>query len=280
MFPGFGASRRRSASQCPFPAAGSLAVCLALAAGAAWTPPAQAQAIDESKVVDLTYSFNEKTIYWPNAKGFRHWKDGWKESPRRYWYAAGEFASAEHGGTHLDSPIHFARGMTTLEKIPIRKLIGPAAVIDISAAAADNRDYRASAADVAAWEKVHGAIAPGAIVLFRTGWGKYWPDRKQYMGDDKPGDIDHLHFPGLSRQAAELLVKRNVDGAGIDTASLDYGPSRDFIVHQVLNRADIYGLENVANLDKLPAKGATLIALPMKIEDGTGGPVRIIAILP
>ena len=251
------------------------AAALALLAAAACAQP-----FDESKLVDLTYSFNQKTIYWPNAKGFRHQKDMWKASPRGYWYAAGEFASAEHGGTHIDSPIHFAQGMTTLEKIPLRKLIGPAVVIDVTAAAAKNRDYLAGPGDLLAWEKQNGPIAAGSIVLFRTGWGKYWPDRKQYLGDDTPGDIDHLHFPGISREAAELLVKRKVDGAGIDTASMDYGPTKDFIVHQVLNKADIYGLENIANLDKLPAKGATLIALPMKIEDGTGGPVRIIAILP
>jgi kynurenine formamidase len=236
--------------------------------------------IDQSKLVDLTYSYNEKTVYWPNAKGFQHRKDNWKKTPAGYWYAAGGFSSDEHGGTHLDSPIHFAEGKTTLDKIPVQKLVGSAVVIDVSAASAKNRDYRATAQDIAAWEKTNGAIAAGSIVLFRTGWGKFWPDKKQYLGSDVPGDVEHLHFPGIARDAAEFLVKRGVAGVGIDTASMDYGPSKDFIVHQVLNRADIYGLENVANLDRLPAKGATLIALPMKIEEGSGGPVRIIAILP
>ena len=241
---------------------------------------ASAQVIDESKLVDLTHSFNEKTIYWPNAKGFRHQKDMWKDSPAGFWYAAGEFASAEHGGTHLDSPIHFARGMTTLDRIPMERLVGPAVVIDVSAAAARNRDHRVSANEILAWEKKHGAIAAKSIVLIRTGWGKHWPERKAYLGSDAPGDVVNLHFPGLSKAAAELLVARKVDGVGIDTASLDYGPSKDFIVHQVLNGADIYGLENVANLEHLPARGATLIALPMKIEEGSGGPVRILGILP
>ena len=239
-----------------------------------------ALAIDKSKLADLTYSYNEKTIYWPNAKGFVHRKDSWKVTPGGYWYAAGGFSADEHGGTHIDSPIHFGPGKTTLDKISVQKLIGPADVIDITASSAKNRDYRATAADIMAWEKANGGIAPGSIVLFRTGWGKYWPDRKQYLGDDKPGDIEHLHFPGISREAAELLVKRGIEGVGIDTASMDYGPSKDFIVHQVLNQADIYGLENVANLERLPARGATLIALPIKIEEGTGGPVRIVAILP
>ncbi len=118
-------------------------------------------------------------------------------------------------------------------------------------------------------------------MLVRTGWGRFWPDRKNYLGSDVPKDTANLHFPGLSREAAEFLAReRKVDGVGIDTASIDPGQSRDFIAHQILNGADIYGLENVANLDKLPATGATLIALPMKIQRGTGGPVRIVAILP
>ena len=247
--------------------------------GIAWmlVPSAAGQIIDRSKLVDLTYSFNEKTVYWPNAKGFRHQKDEWKITPRGYWYAAGEFASAEHGGTHLDSPIHFAQGMATLEQIPLEKLVAPAVVIDVTIAAAKNRDYLATEQDLRAWEMKNGPIPAGSIVVFRTGWGKYWPDRQQYLGG---GDIDHLHFPGIARDAAELLVQRKIDGVGIDTASMDYGPSKDFIVHQVLNKAGIYGLENIANAEKLPVKGATLIALPIKIEAGSGGPARIIALLP
>jgi kynurenine formamidase len=243
-------------------------------------PPAAGQNIDRSKLVDLTYSFNDKTVYWPNAKGFRHQKDVWKITPRGYWYAAGEFASAEHGGTHLDSPIHFAQGMATLDEIPVEQLVAPAVVIDVTSATAKNRDYLASAQDLRAWEMENDTIPARSIVVFRTGWGKYWPDRKQYLGSDVAGDIDHLHFPGIARDAAELLVQRKIDGVAIDTASMDYGPSKDFIVHQVLNKAGIYGLENIANAEKLPVKGATLIALPIKIEAGSGGPARIIALLP
>jgi kynurenine formamidase len=250
-------------------------VCLVLAEMVAW-----GQAIDRSKLVDLTYSFNEKTVYWPNAKGFSHRKDEWKVTPRGYWYAAGGFASDEHGGTHMDSPIHFAQGMSTMDQIPVQKLVAPAVVVDVTAATAKTRDYLITARDLRAWEARNGTIPAASIVIFRTGWGKYYPDRKQYLGSDVPGDIDHLHFPGLAKDAAELLVLRKIDGVGIDTASMDYGPSKDFIVHQVLNKAGIYGLENVANTERLPVKGATLIALPMKIEAGTGGQVRIVAVLP
>ncbi|MEQ1945626.1 MAG: cyclase family protein [Bryobacteraceae bacterium] len=244
------------------------------------SPEAKAQGIDPNKAVDLTYSFNKDTIYWPNAKGFAHRKDEWKVTPAGFWYAAGGFSTDEHGGTHFDSPVHFGQGKLTLDQIPVSRLIAPAAVIDISAASAKNRDYRSTPQDIQAWEKANGLIGAGTIVVFRTGWGKRWPNKKEYLGDDKPGDIEHLHFPGLSKEVAELLVARKVDGVGIDTASMDYGPSKDFIVHQILNKANIFGLENVANADKLPVKGATIIALPMKIEEGSGGPARIIALLP
>lgn len=240
----------------------------------------QAPRIDPAKLVDLTYSYNEQTVYWPNAKGFRHQKDTWAKTPGGFWYAAGEFASAEHGGTHLDSPIHFAEGKRTLDQIPVSNLVGPAAVIDVSAQAARDRDYRITREDVLGWENANSMLTSGTIVMFRTGWGQYWPDRKQYLGSDITGDTAHLHFPGISREAAELLVERGVSGVGIDTASLDYGPSTDFIVHQLLNGANIYGLENVANAQMLPSSGATLIALPMKIENGSGGPARIVALLP
>jgi kynurenine formamidase len=241
----------------------------------------QSGIVDSSNLVDLSYSYNAQTVYWPNAtEGFQHQKDTWKVTPQGYWYAAGQFSSAEHGGTHVDAPIHFGQGQATVDKIPVAKLVGPTAVVDVTAAAGRDRDYRVTAQDLTSWEQAHGAIARGSIVLIHTGWGRYWPDKKQYLGNDVPGDTAHLHFPGVSQDAAELLVQRGVAGMGIDTASMDYGPSQDFIVHRVLNQAGIYGLENVANLERLPATGVTLIALPMKIEDGSGAPVRIVAILP
>lgn len=242
---------------------------------------APAQAIDVSKAVDLTYSFDKNTIYWPTSDGF-HWKEtAWGKSAGGYWYTSASYAANEHGGTHLDSPIHFHETGATTDQIPLAKLIAPAVVIDIGAACSRNADYRMTPADIAAWEKKNGRIPDGSILLVRTGWGARWPDKKRYMGTDRPGDVANLHFPGLSREAAEFLAKqRRLNGVGIDTASLDYGPSRDFIVHRVLMGAGMFGLENVANLERLPEKGATVIALPMKIKGGTGGPARIIALLP
>lgn len=237
--------------------------------------------LDESKIIDLTHSFDEKSIYWPTAKPFEWQKEAWGKSAGGYWYTAGRYAASEHGGTHLDSPIHFGEGKQAMDEIPLTHLVGPAVVIDITAQCAKDADYRLTVEDIAGWETQHGKIADNSIVLIRTGWEKFWGDKKKYLGTDKPGDTANLHFPGISREAAELLARqRRIDGVGLDTASLDHGPSKDFIAHQILNGANIYGLENVANLDRLPARGATLIALPMKIKGGTGGPVRIIAMLP
>ncbi len=257
-----------------------LAAVSALTAGIWATPaPAQPNSIDDSKIVDLTYSFDGSTIYWPTSKPFTWEKEAWGRSDG-FWYTAARYSASEHGGTHLDAPIHFSEGKQTADAIPIANLVGPAAVIDISAAASKSADALLTPADIESWELEHGRIPAHAILMVRSGWGSRWGDKKAYLGTDKPGDTVNLHFPGISREAAELLVQRGIDAVGIDTASIDHGPSKDFMTHRVLNGADIYGLENVANLDKLPPTGATLIALPMKIAGGTGGPVRIIAILP
>jgi kynurenine formamidase len=239
-----------------------------------------AAAIDESKLVDLTHAFDDKTVNWPTAKPFVWQKDAWGQTPAGYWYTSASYAGSEHLGTHIDSPIHFAKDQATTDTVPLSKLVGPAVVIDVAAAARKNQDYLVSADDLQRFEREHGRIPPSSIVLIRTGWASRWPDKKRYLGSDKPGDVQNLHFPGIAPSAARLLVDRKVDGVGIDTASLDHGPSKDFETHRVLNGAGIYGLENVANLERLPPAGATLVALPMKIRNGTGGPVRIIAILP
>lgn len=245
------------------------------------TTSAPRVAIDETKVVDLTYSFDDKTIYWPTAKPFTWEKEAWGTSAGGYWYTAARYAASEHGGTHLDAPIHFGEGKQAADEIPVSKLVSPAVVIDIADACAKSADYQLTVEDITKWEAQHGRLPDNSIVLIRTGWGKFWPDKKTYLGTDAPGDTANLHFPGISKEAAKLLVEqRKLDAIGIDTASIDYGQSKDFMTHQIVYGANIYGLENVANLEKLPATGATLIALPMKIKGGTGGPARIIAILP
>ncbi len=246
-----------------------------------WAGGASAHGIDEKKVIDLTYTFDEHTIYWPTAKPFQMDVVAATKTEAGYWYAANNICLAEHGGTHMDAPIHFAEGKRAADAVPVQQLIGPAVVVDVRMQAEKDPDYRVSVTDLEGWEKKHGSIPRGAIVLMFSGWGAQWPDKKRYLGTDQPGDVANLHFPGFSKEAAEFLVsQRDIDAVGVDTPSIDYGQSKDFIVHQIINGADKPGFENVANLEKVPAKGATLIALPMKIAKGSGGPARIIAILP
>jgi kynurenine formamidase len=238
--------------------------------------------LDRARVVDLTYSFDERTLYWPNApSGFKLERLAFGPTAGGYFYSANAYAAPEHGGTHLDAPIHFGEGRRSADQVPLDQLIGRAFVIDVSAKAEANPDYTLTREDVAAFEARHGAIPKGAIVLLRTGWGSRWPDRKRYLGDDRPGEVSNLHFPSYGRDAAQFLVQtREVGVLGVDTASIDHGPSKDFVVHQIAAAANVPGLENVANLQELPATGAWIIALPMKIAGGSGGPVRIVALLP
>jgi kynurenine formamidase len=236
-----------------------------------------------ARLLDLTYSFDGNTIYWPTADGFKWTKDQWGPTPGGYFYASASYGASEHGGTHIDSPLHFAEGHESTDEIPVSRLIAAAVVIDITAACDKDRDYLLSTDDITRWEKEHGRVPEGSVVLVRTGWGKYWPQKNQYLGTDEHGAaaIPKLHFPGISPGAARLLAsERKVAGVGIDTASVDRGQSKDFQTHRVLYSQDVYGLENVANLDHLPPTGTLLIALPMKIKGGTGGPVRIVAVLP
>jgi kynurenine formamidase len=250
------------------------------AAAPARPAPLVPPAIDESRLVDLTWAFDEQTIYWPTSQPFRLERVAWGADEEGRWYAASDLCASEHGGTHLDAPIHFAEGRRSTAAIPLEQLVGPARVIDVAEACARERDYRVTAEDVEGHERAHGSIPRGAVVLVRTGWGRRWPDAERYLGSAERGEGVELHFPGLSAEAARVLVERGVDLVGIDTASLDHGPSADFAAHRVLAEADVPGLENVAQLELLPATGATLLALPMKIAGGTGGPVRIVALLP
>ncbi len=234
------------------------------------------------RLVDLTYTFSEETIYWPTANTFTLEKVAEGVTPAGFFYAANNFSAAEHGGTHLDAPIHFAAGKSTADEIPLERLIGAAIVVDVSSAAAENRDYQVQVADFENWEKGNGRIPDQAMVLLRTGFGKFWPDREKYMGTAERGPeaVAKLHFPGLHPEAARWLVNnRKINALGIDTPSIDYGQSTLFESHVTLFSANIPAFENVANVEQLPAKGATLIALPMKIKGGSGGPLRMVAIV-
>ena len=234
------------------------------------------------RIVDLSHAFGPRTLYWPTSPSrFKLDSLAAGQTPGGYFYAANSLSTPEHGGTHLDAPIHFAERGQTVADIPLEQLVAPAVVIDITAKAAADRDYRLSAQDVASFERQHGTIERGSIVLLRTGWSRHWPDAKAYLGDDTPGDASKLSFPSYGVDAAKQLIEeRGIAALGIDTASIDYGRSTDFMVHRLAGARNVPGLENLTNLDQLPARGAIVIALPMKIEGGSGAPLRAIAIVP
>jgi kynurenine formamidase len=232
--------------------------------------------------IDLSHDFSSSTIYWPTAKPFTLEVVSAQRTPGGYYYAANNFSAAEHGGTHLDAPVHFAEGKWTVDQIPLDHLVGEVMVVDVQKQADSSADYRVDRAAVDRWEADNGRIPEGAIVLFRTGWGRRWPDRTAYLGTARTGPeaVAELHFPGIDSAAAAVLVDRKVRAVGIDTPSIDYGQSSSYLTHRVLFAANIPAFENVANLDRLPTKGSFVVALPMKIKGGSGGPLRIVGIVP
>ena len=244
--------------------------------------PTEAELVAGWRMIDLSHAYASDTLYWPtDTDGFRLDTLAEGETPGGYFYAAKAFATAEHGGTHLDAPNHFAEGGDDAAAIPLDRLILPGIVIDVSAAAAADPDYLVTPENVVAWEDEHGRVLEGSAVLIRTGWATRWPDALAYLGDDTPGETGNLHFPGIGEAAARLLVEERGAGLlGIDTASIDNGQSTDFIAHQIGAAAGVPNLENVGDLSALPPTGFLLAALPMKIEGGTGAPGRIVALIP
>ncbi len=190
------------------------------------------------RLVDLTHPYNADTVFWPTSppERFKLERLHYGETPGGFFYSANTFCLPEHGGTHLDAPIHFGRDRDTADKVPLERLIGPVVVIDVSEKAAKERDYRVTPSDVLAFEKQHGRIEAGTRVLVRTGWSSRWPDATAYLGHAT--DATQLHFPSYGAEAARLLVEeRRVGLLGIDTASIDYGPATDFPVHRIVGGA-------------------------------------------
>jgi len=256
------------------------ALLFTLAAAAILT----AQSLDLSRyqLVDLSHAYGPSTVYWPTSTSkFTLTQDANGPTPGGWFYASNTLSTPEHGGTHLDAPRHFSATGRTTDQIPLEQLMAPAVVIDVAKEAAKDRDYRLTAQAVLDFEKQNGPIGKGSAVLLRTGWSRHWPNAKAYLGDDTPGDASKLSFPSYGVEAAKLLVEtRGVAALGIDTASIDYGRSTDFQVHRIAAARNVPGFENLTNLDRLPVRGAIVIALPMKIEGGSGGPLRAIALIP
>jgi len=238
----------------------------------------------DGKWIDLSYSFSNETLYWPNnLKGFRMDTLFAGRTPGGFYYSSFGFCAPEHGGTHLDAPVHFAEGKKSVDQLSLQQLTGPVVVVDVSAKALNNRDYLISIDDILAWENENGALPDSIILLFRTGYGKFYPDANRYFGTDRKGDsaIALLHFPGIDPQLAEWLLKnRTIKAVGLDTPSIDYGQSSDFRTHRILLAENIPAFENVANLDLLPVKNCYVVALPMQIKKGSGAPLHIIAYVP
>jgi kynurenine formamidase len=231
--------------------------------------------------VDLTYAYDQESVFWPTADGFRLEEVAYGDTEGGWFYSSYNYSASEHGGTHFDAPIHFARDRDTNDQVPLTRFIGAAAVVDVSEKATP--DYLVSVEDLMAWESRHGPLPDGVILLLRTGWGERWPDPLQYLGTDMTGPeaVPELHFPGLDPEAAQWLVNnRNIASLGIDTPSIDYGQSSTFETHQILYGENLAGFENVANLGALPEWGAYVVALPMKIKGGSGGPLRMVAYIP
>jgi len=233
--------------------------------------------------VDLTHDFSAETIYWPTARAFEKTTVFEGYTPAGFYYSAYDFCAAEHGGTHIDAPIHFAKDRRTVDEIPVDQLVGPGVIIRIAEKVKQDRNYQLTAEDILAWEKEHGKVPDNSILLIDTGSSRLWPNKREYMGTDERGEegVKKLKFPGIHPDAAKFLVKeRKIKAVGLDTPSLDYGGSTRFESHQILFEHNIPGFENVANLEKLPIKGAAIFALPMKIKGGSGGPLRIVAWIP
>jgi len=256
------------------------ALCLACAGGPA---PGGALPPEGSRVLDLSHAYDADTIFWPTEEGFVLETEFDGVTPGGWYYSAHRFRSAEHGGTHIDAPIHFFAGGRTVDEIPPEQLMGEGVSIDVSQVCASDRDHLIGVADLEAWESRHGEIPHGAIVLLRTGFGRFWPDRVRYLGTDErgAGAVAKLHFPGLDPDAARWLVEeRGIRAVGLDTASIDRGQSTTFLSHRTLFEKNVPAFENLAGLDALPPRGFRVIALPMKIRGGSGGPLRVVAIVP
>ena len=240
--------------------------------------------LGDARWVDLTHAFNDSTIYWPNnPTGFVLTEEFAGITEGGWYYSSYHIDAPEHGGTHMDAPVHFAEGGSSTDRIPVTRLAGEGCVLDLTEAVGEDADHLVGLAEVEAWEARHGRIPDSAIVLFRTGWERYYDDRARCLGTPKTGEaaLPELHFPGIDPELAEWLVReRRPKLVGLDTPSLDRGQSVDFQTHRILSAAGVPGLENVANLGALPPKGAFILAFPMKIKGGSGGPLRVVACLP
>ena len=227
-------------------------------------------------VVDLTHTINDKVPPFSLSQS-ANYKITVEDTIEKDKVFVRKFSMPEHYGTHIDAPAHFAAGLWTVDQIPAERLIAPMVVLDISSKAKTDADYQLSVKDIAEWEQVHGQVPGNAVVMLNTGWGARWNSIKDFRNADAQGT---MHFPGYSLEAARFLTEaRAALSLGIDTLSVDCGPATDFPVHQYTMARSVYHLEDVANLELIPATGSTVVVAPIKLEGGSGGPVRILVLV-
>jgi len=239
-----------------------------------------AMAEDSRRLLDLTHSFDKSTIYWPTEDGFKLIRESAGVTDGGYYYAANRFMCAEHGGTHIDAPIHFFEKGKTVDQLPLSQLMGAGVCVDVTRKCAADRDYQVTVEDFQRWEAQHKLKLENKIVLIHTGFGRFWPDREKYLGTKEQGKVGvaKLHFPGLDPAAADwLITRRHIRMVGIDTASIDHGQTQNYPTHQRLFRDQVPALENVADMSELSNLEFNVIALPMKIGGGSGAPCRVVA---
>src|ERR1700722_14730929 len=229
----------------------------------------------KTRVLDLSYAINDKLVPWPGDE--KYFEAKINATVEKNGYFTRSFWMLEHYGTNLDAPGHLPPGKARVDKIPPNKFFVPAVLLEVRDEAAKDADYRLPVSKIEKWEHAHGRIPPGAIVLLRTGWASRWPNIQKYRNQDQQGK---MHFPGYSVEAAKLFIDRGVSGLGCDTLSADYGASEDFSVHHLALGAGLYHLENLSDLSAVPEAGAFLVVAPIKLEGGSGGPVRVFALLP
>jgi len=256
-----------------------LTACLALS----WSGTSSALDFGAGHWVDLTHEFSEDMAGHPRSQEFVHTPGMVGMTRGGFYMATYNYSGSEHVGTHLDAPVHFHEGGKPIDQVSFQQLMGDVIVVDIKQQVAADMEYLASVDDLLAWEKTNGRIPDDSIVMFNTGLSNVWPDSIKYTGTDKRGNegVAELKNPGIHKDAAAFLTgERKIKAVGIDSISFDNGRQADRMSHRILFQHDIPGVENIANLDLLPAKGAYMIGLPMKIKGGSAAPIRIIAFIP
>ncbi len=220
-------------------------------------------------IIDLTHTLDEHVPSWSGECGFFHeTKCDYDDCDTDVKFRVKHIKMNAGIGTHIDAPAHCIASSTTIDQLPLTDLIAPCVVIDVSKSAHER--YSVSTDDIHMFEKTYGAIMPGTFVMIRTGWEKFWNQRDTYRNN-------HV-FPSISADAVKLLLDRQIVGLGIDTLSPDR-PEDGYPAHALLLGAGKYIVENAANLSSLPITNSFVLALPIKIKDGTEAPIRLIALL-